>query len=246
MSVTAIILAAGRGTRMGDGLPKPLRKVCGQPMLWHALSACYGAEADRVLVVVGHGSASVRFVFAGDDRITWVEQAEQLGTGHAVMVCEDALRGVEGDVLVLAGDMPLVRAATLRRLLDVHRAAGAAVSLATAEMDDPTGYGRIVRGADGTLSGIVEHRDCSPGELAIREVNISYYCFRAGNLVDAVRRVRPQGAKGERCITEAVGILVADGGPSATLPGIPPEDALGVNSPEDLEIAEAAMLARGA
>ncbi len=144
-ATAAIILGAGKSTRMQSDLPKVLHELCGKPMLAYVLDACREAGIETLNVVVGHQKQSVIEAFADDGGINWIEQPEQLGTGHAVMMCGEALSSHDGDVLVIAGDMPLVRAETLRRLLDGHRAAEAAVSLATTRLDDPTGYGRNVR-----------------------------------------------------------------------------------------------------
>jgi bifunctional UDP-N-acetylglucosamine pyrophosphorylase/glucosamine-1-phosphate N-acetyltransferase len=147
MAATAIILAAGRSTRMKSARPKVLHEVCGRPMLRYVLDACYEAGCGRAIVVVGHGKELVQAEFVRDDRIDWVEQTEQLGTGHAVRVCEAELRKYQqgsphGDVFVLAGDGPLVRADNLRALRLAHQDERAAASLATASWTDPTGYGR--------------------------------------------------------------------------------------------------------
>lgn len=229
---------------MNSSLPKVLHPVGGAPLLAHVLQACRQAGASPLHVVVGHGREQVQAAFAGQRDLVWVVQPEQLGTGHAVLMCQPALDGFRGDVLVIAGDMPLIQADTLRRLVEVHRREGAALSLATAELADPGGYGRIVRDANGRITAIVEHADCSPEQRRIHEVNISYYCFDGPSLFDALKRVRPNNAKGEYYITDALRILVADGRTIASLPGVPPEDALGVNSPEDLARVECLMQRR--
>ena len=156
MSLTAVILAAGKSTRMKSRRPKALHEVCGRPMLQYILQACYDAGVTRALVVVGHGKDEVMATFAGDERIRWVEQTEQLGTGHAARMCEPELRQVHGDVFLLAGDVPLLRGEVLTTLLQAHRDEHAAASMATAILDDPTGYGRIVRDDKGEFVEIVE------------------------------------------------------------------------------------------
>jgi UDP-N-acetylglucosamine diphosphorylase/glucosamine-1-phosphate N-acetyltransferase len=243
--LAAIILAAGKSTRMQSEMAKVLHPVCGKPMLNYALDACTGAGIERIIVVVGHQADRVKAEFADRD-VSWALQAEQLGTGHAVLVCEDALKGFVGDVVILAGDMPLIRAATVKSLIDAHRAKNAAVSLGTTELDDPTGYGRIVRDNDGHLKGILEHNDCTPEQLKINEVNPSYYCFDCAALFSALHGVTPNAAKGEYYITDAVHILVGDGLPTASLPGLLPAETMGVNSQQDLATVEAVMLERTA
>jgi bifunctional UDP-N-acetylglucosamine pyrophosphorylase/glucosamine-1-phosphate N-acetyltransferase len=241
--VAAIILAAGKSTRMNSDLPKVLHPVCGKPMLTYALDACQGAGIQRLLVVVGHQRQLVQAAF-GDRPVTWVHQEQQLGTGHAVLMCEQELGGFEGDVVVLAGDMPLVRPETIRDLHRTHRAGGAVLTLGTTQLDDPKGYGRILRDEAGRLTGIVEDVACTPQQREIKEVNPSYYCFDARLLLHTLRRVRPSGAKGEYYITDAVHILVGEGLTCLTRPGLAPEEALGVNSQEDLARVEEVMRRR--
>lgn len=231
--VAAIILAAGKSTRMNSDLPKVLHPVCGAPMLGYALDACQGAGVVRLLVVVGHQRQLVQSAFH-DRPVTWVAQEEQLGTGHAVLMCEQALADFDGDVVVLAGDMPLVRAQTICDLLRAHRASSAVLTIGTTQLDDPTGYGRILRDEAGRLLGIVEDVACTAEQRRIKEVNPSYYCFDCRVLFHTLRRLRPSGSQSEYYITDAVHILVRDGLTCTTRPGLPQEEALGVNSPEDL------------
>ncbi len=233
--LAAIVLAAGKSTRMRSELPKVLHAIHDRPMLAYVLDACFAVGVPEIHVVVGHGKQQVIDRFGDDRRLKWIEQSEQLGTGHAVMMAEPALRDFDGDVLIIAGDMPLVQARTLSDLVALHRRVGSMVSLATAELDDPDGYGRVIRDGGGRLQGIVEHRNCTPEQLRIREVNISYYCFDSVRLFDALRRISPDAGKGEYYITDVVHLLVADRRPAAILPGVAPDDALGINSPEDLE-----------
>src|SRR5712672_1975049 len=157
MSSTAIILAAGKSTRMKSRLPKALHPVCGRAMLSYILRACYDAGCTRILMVVGHGKDEIKAEFGGDKRIGWVEQAEQLGTGHAAMVCREELKkNPHGDVFILAGDGPLIRGEVLRTLHHAHREEHAAASMATAILDDPTGYGRVVRDKEGNFREVIE------------------------------------------------------------------------------------------
>src|SRR5215218_9829816 len=175
MSLTAIILAAGKSTRMKSRRPKALHPICGRPMLHYVLKACYDAGCTRILLVVGHGKDEIIAEFGSDSRIAWVEQIEQLGTGHAAMSCRDELKKhPTGDVFILAGGGPLIRGEVLRTLHNAHREDHAA----TAILDDPTGYGRVIRDADGNFIEIVEQIDCTPEQRELREVFPSYYCFR--------------------------------------------------------------------
>ena len=230
----AIILAAGEGTRMKSELPKVAHEVCGRPMLAYVLDACRGAEVSRIIVVYGHRKEVLEQAFAGEDDLIWVEQAERKGTGHAVMMCEQALDGHEGNVAVVAGDMPLVRPETMKLLFEKHEQSAAAVTLGTTVLDEPTGYGRIRRDERGELRGIVEHADCTPEQLAIREVNPSYYCFDRELLQFALQRIDCDNAKGEYYITDALHVLIQAGHRAVALEALRPEEATGINSRGDL------------
>src|SRR5687768_1018322 len=207
MSLTAVILAAGRSTRMKSKRPKPLHEICGRPMLEYILRACYGAGCQRVIVVVGYGKEEIMAQFAGDKRIHWVEQTEQLGTGHAVRCCEHELKHVHGEVVVLAGDVPLIRAQVLKTLLESHREERVVASMATAVLDDPTGYGRIVRDEKGEFVKIVEQLDCTPEQREIKEVFPSYYCAKVEELLFALSRLKNENKKSEYYLTDIFEIL---------------------------------------
>lgn len=239
--VAAILLAAGKGTRMRTELCKVMHTVLGRPMLAHVIDACRDADVSDCFVVVGYGREAVMDAFAGDAHLRWIHQEQQLGTGHAVLCCRDAVVGKYDDVLVLCGDGPLIRAETIRALLDRHRADGAAATLATAILDDPTGYGRIERDAAGNLRGIVEHGDCSEAQRAIREVNPSYYCFRTTDLFAALADVQPNNKKGEYYLTDAIAILNRAGGKVGAISAVPPEDVFSINSRQDLALVNTVM-----
>ena len=210
-------------------------------MLHYAIQACSDAGIDSLYVVVGYQHERVRQAFDDDPRITWVVQTIQLGPAHAVMMCEPLLRDFEGTLVVIAGDMPLIRSEVLRQLIDTHHREQAAMTLGTAELNDPTGYGRILRDDKGVMIGIVEHQDCDPEQRRIREVNISYYCFDSRQLWPVLQRIEPSPAKGEYYLTDAVQLLMAQGHQTATLSGLLEEDSLGVNSPQELARVEEVM-----
>ncbi len=232
--LAAVILAAGQSTRMKTRLPKVMHEVCGQPMLAHVLNACRGAGITKLYVVVGFGGEVIQKAFAKDADVEFVQQAEQLGTGHAVQMCSDALRGFAGDVVVVAGDMPMIRSETLRDLVGGHRATGSAGSLATTVLEDPTGYGRIIRKTDGEFERIVEQRDCTDEQLNIREVNPSYYCFDWQTLVDSLARITPDNAKKELYLTDTMAIIRESGKTVRASTSVAAEDAVGINSRADL------------
>jgi len=229
MSPSAIILAAGKSTRMKSARPKPLHEICGRPMLEYVLRACFDAGCSQVIVVVGHGKDEIVSRFGDDDRIQWVEQIEQLGTGHAARMCESVLTEHKSDVFVLAGDGPLIRGEVLRTLLHAHREEKAAASMATAVLDDPTGYGRIIRDEAGEFVEIVEQADATPAQREIREVFPSYYCIRSDDLTFALSKLTNENAKREYYLTDIYGILRKAGKKVLAVQAVTQEDAMAVN-----------------
>ncbi|MEM9414473.1 MAG: NTP transferase domain-containing protein [Planctomycetota bacterium] len=231
----AIILAAGKGTRMKSDLPKVLHEVAGKPMVWWVVQACKEAGADLCVVVVGYKGELVREALAGEEGVAFVEQTEQLGTAHATRMAEPVFEGRPvGDIFVLAGDGPLIRGKTLSRLLEVHRRTGAASTLATSVIEDPTGYGRIVRTPDGSFSAIVEQKDATDEQRAIREVNPSYYCFRGDALFKTIDQVGSDNSQGEYYITDCPGLLKKQGQTVTVIDAVPPEDVLSINTLDQL------------
>ena len=191
-ALTAIILAAGKGTRLqtSEPIPKVVLTVAGQPMICWVVRACIGAGVQRCIVVVGYEADTVRQALADFDDIEYVEQVEQLGTGHATAQAGPLFEGRPiTEVFVLAGDAPLIRPSTLEQLLDKHRSESAAATMATAVLEDPTGYGRIVRDERGYFDAIVEHKDCTDAQRLIGEINPSYYCFDSVKLFEALSQV---------------------------------------------------------
>lgn len=241
MSVTAIILAAGKSTRMKSRLPKPLHELSGRPMLQWILDACYDAGVTRVLLVVGFGKDKIIARFGSDRRITFVEQTEQLGTGHAVKVCAPHLRGSTGQTFILCADTPLVRGESLRTLLEAHRSERVSMTLGTAVIDDPTGYGRIVRDASGEFVAIVEQQDCTPEQASIREVNPSFYVAETEPLLDAVGKLKNENRKREYYLTDVPGILRAEGKRVAVIQALSAEDIAAPNTRQQLAEAELVM-----
>ena len=235
---SAIILAAGMGKRMQSDLPKVLHPVGEppRPMVQAVVDACRGAGCRKIVLVVGHKHELVRAAFAGQHDVEFALQSPQLGTGHAVQCAQALFEGI-GDhdpVIVLAGDGPLIRAETLALLLDRHRATGASATLATSRIADPTGYGRIVRDAQGRFAGIVEHKDCTPAQCEIREINPSYYCFGAGALFSNLSKVKVNPGSGEYYLTDVPALLLSQGERVEVIDAVPPEDVLSINTPEQL------------
>jgi bifunctional UDP-N-acetylglucosamine pyrophosphorylase / glucosamine-1-phosphate N-acetyltransferase len=249
--VSAVVLAAGEGTRMRSSTPKVLHPLCGRPMLLHVLDALELLPLRRIVVVVGHAAEHVTKTLqeqlTGDVPVEFVEQHRQRGTGDAVSVALTANafdNDLEDDLIVVAGDVPLLRAETLARLATEHRRADAAASLLTARVPDPTGYGRIVRDEQGRVDRIVEQADADADELAIDEVNPSIYCFRRGLLAPALRRLSPENAQGEYYLTDVVAVLRRAGHVVLAVEAEDPTDAFGVNDRAQLAEAEAELRAR--
>jgi bifunctional UDP-N-acetylglucosamine pyrophosphorylase/glucosamine-1-phosphate N-acetyltransferase len=244
MSIVAIILAAGEGKRMKSDLPKVLHEAAGEPLLAHVGRAARESGADRVIAVVGNRSDLVRERFAGREW-EFVEQTERLGTADAVKRAVPLLDGFDGDVLILAGDVPVLRGATLRTLHDRHTSDGAAATVLTARLADPTGYGRILRGEGGEFTGIVEHKDATAEQRAVDEINSSVYCFQAVDLLSVIDRIDNDNVQGEYYLTDAISLLREAGRKVIAVPAATPEEILGVNDREQLAEVDRILRARG-
>jgi bifunctional UDP-N-acetylglucosamine pyrophosphorylase / glucosamine-1-phosphate N-acetyltransferase len=241
VAVKAIVLGAGKGTRMNSDLAKVLHSVAGRPMLLWTLDALAAVGPEQTVVVVGHQAEAVQAILPAD--IGSALQAEQLGTGHATIVGLSALDiRPDDDIIVMPGDMPLVSAATLRRLVAVHRETAAAATLLSVELDEPHAYGRVIRG-DGRVLGIVEAKDATPEQLAISEVGTSVYVFSGRWLADALARVGTRNVQGEYYLTDVIGILAGDGHRVEACVA-EPEEGLGVNSVDQIAGVESVLKRR--
>jgi bifunctional UDP-N-acetylglucosamine pyrophosphorylase/glucosamine-1-phosphate N-acetyltransferase len=246
-ALSSIVLAAGKGTRMKSELPKVMHPAAGEPMVKWVVKASREAGAREVVLVVGHMAELVTAAFASDrPACHFVTQNPQLGTGHAVDQARPLFaKGLLGEhCFVLCGDGPLIRSETLHTLLQRHLTSGAAASLATSVVPDPAGYGRIERDAQGRFRRIVEQKDASEAQRAIREINPSYYLFRTVDLFDALTRVTNQNASGEYYITDVFELLLKDGKRVEVVDAVPPEDVLSVNTPEQLAEVDAILRRR--
>jgi len=201
------VLAAGKGTRMKSDLPKVLQPLAGATLVERVLSSCQGLAPQRSLLIVGHQAERVRSTLKANADLEFVLQQPQLGTGHAVQQLLAPLAGFEGDLLVLNGDVPLLRPETLEQLLARHRASGAAVTLLTARLADPTGYGRVMANAEGEVSAIVEHRDCSDDQRRVDLINAGIYCFNWTRLAAVLPTLSSDNDQGELYLTDTVAML---------------------------------------
>ena len=244
--VTVVILAAGQGTRMRSKTIKLLHPVAGRPMVARLLDSVQAIRPRKIITVVGFQAEQVQEALAGRS-CSFALQKKQLGTGHAVLQAARAIgAGRDSTLLVLNGDMPTLRPATLRNLLARHRKSGAALTLMTAQAEDPTGYGRIVRDSRGQVARIVEQADATRAERAIREINCGIYCARASLMLGALKSVKPDNSQGEYYITDAVRALIERGEKVAAVSHSDTDELLGVNTREELTRASKELYRRKA
>jgi bifunctional UDP-N-acetylglucosamine pyrophosphorylase/glucosamine-1-phosphate N-acetyltransferase len=226
-----------------------MHEICGRPMLSYVLDACRGAGVQRIYLVIGHDRQRIIDHYQRDADLGFVVQAEQKGTGHAVLVCKDQLVAEQGlgdddHVFVLGGDGPLIRAETLQALAARHTATQAAVTLATSLLENPAGYGRIVRDDAGHVVGIVEHQDATPAQRQIKEVNPTYWMFRNRDLFESLEQVKPNNKKGEYYLTDTLAILRQAGRRLEAVASVPPEDVLSINTRAELAAVQRVMQGR--
>jgi bifunctional UDP-N-acetylglucosamine pyrophosphorylase/glucosamine-1-phosphate N-acetyltransferase len=242
MKVTAVVLAAGQGTRMKSEKPKVLHPLCGKPMLWHVLEALKFATTQKPVVIIGHGAEAVQKYLG--DAADCVIQEPQLGTGHATMQAEPVLKDKTDYVIVTYADMPLLRGETFQRLLETQRLNSGPLTLMTVIADDPRGFGRVMRNADGTVDAIVEEYVATPEQQQIKELNVGAYCFKADWLWDAIHRIQKNPKKGEYYLTDIVEIAAKDNLPVQAVVHDDFIETIGINTRLHLSEAEAAMRMR--
>lgn len=241
-NLIAVILAAGKGTRMRSKYPKVLHKVGGKAMLQHVIDAATIAGADEKVVIVGHEAELVEAMVADQGKIAL--QAEQLGTGHAVMQTKEALAGFTGTALILCGDTPLLDGEELKKFCEAHKASGAAATVLTAIMDDPFGYGRIVRDAEGNVQGIVEQKDATEEQKAIKEINTGIYCMECPQMFDVLATLTCNNAQGEYYLTDVLEKLNAAGQKVGGVVTADSDMVMGINSRKQLSVAEGVIRQR--
>jgi bifunctional UDP-N-acetylglucosamine pyrophosphorylase/glucosamine-1-phosphate N-acetyltransferase len=236
-ATVAVVLAAGLGKRFGSDHPKVMALFHGRPLVQWVTDSLKSAVIKRTIVVIGHYGEEVERLYPKGG-IEFVWQHQRLGTGHAVRQCEPLLRSHRGHVLVLLGDAPGVRPQTIHDLLKLHDDSGAAATILSAEVDDPTGYGRILRVADGSVNRIVEHRDADERIRAIREINSGMIAFRSESLWSNLEHIDNDNAQGEYYLTDVIGFLRKEGQRVMAYHAPDPHEVLGVNSPDDLRLLE--------
>ena len=242
MKVAAVLLAAGQGTRMRSARPKVLHTLCGKPMLWHALEALRPVSTERPVIVVGHEAEQVRQYIG--DAAECVLQEPQLGTAHAAIQAESALKGRSDLVIVTYADMPLLRPETFTKLVETQQKNSGPVTMMSVMADDPRGFGRVVRAADGSVQAIVEEYVATPEQLQIHELNVGAYCFEAAWLWDALKRIQKNPRKGEYYLTDIVELATREGKSVQAVVHDDLIETIGINDRVQLADAEAAMRGR--
>ena len=235
----AVVLAAGKGTRLMSEqfqLPKVLREANGRPLLGYVLENISYIDKKDTVIVIGYMGDKVR-EFAGDE-YNFAVQSEQKGTGHAVMMTRELLEGYDGDILILYGDMPLFKAETYRGICEKHAESGAALTLLTAVIDEPPAYGRILRGADGSITDIVEEKDATPEQRLIKELNVGVYVVKGSELFGALDKVGNNNKQGEYYLTDLPKILISEGKRVESYTTYDTNEIVGVNTIEELEFCE--------
>lgn len=238
MSLAVVIMAAGKGTRMKSDLPKVLHQANGRPVVDYVIEKSLALEPGIVVLIVGHQADLVRQATA-EFPVSYALQEPQLGTGHAVMQTEPLLKDFDGEVIILSGDAPLFTTRTLRALIDFHRSRNAVATVLTAEMDDPTGYGRIIRNQEGEeVLRIVEQKDATEEEKAVTEINSGVYVFDARTLFSALRGITNSNAQQEYYLTDVFGICFGKGLRVCAFRVSDPNEIRGINTPDQLREAE--------
>jgi len=242
-ALATIILAAGKGTRMKSDMAKVLHPVCGKPMLWYAVELAELLGSEKIIAVTGHQASMVKKAMEGRN-LTYVYQAKQLGTAHAVLQADTALHGFDGTVLILYGDVPLLRLSTIESLLKHHRTHNATISVLTAILDNPGSYGRVIKNQKGDVLKIVEERDAVAEEQRVKEINTGIYCAESTFLFEAVKQIDNNNAQGEYYLTDIFECARRENRKIGSVIINDSSEAMGVNTHDDLETAEKILRSR--
>jgi len=243
-NTSIVILAAGKGIRMKSDMPKVAHLLAGKPIIERVVTTAEHFNPEKILVVVGYKKDVVIDCLSEYDNITFVEQKEQLGTGHAVYITRENFRDFDGIVIILPGDVPLLKEKTLENLIKVHKEKHAAATVLTVDLDDPAGYGRIVRTDEGYLEKIVEHKDASEGIRKIREINTGIFCFDSRELFSVLPKIGQDNSQNEMYLTDVLELLRNEGKSVAAVKVNDPVEIAGINSNEQLQELEDQYLAQ--
>jgi UDP-N-acetylglucosamine diphosphorylase/glucosamine-1-phosphate N-acetyltransferase len=236
-----IIMAAGKGTRMKSDLVKVLHQINNRPMVHYVIDLAKKVGSEKTILVIGHQKEKVIKVCHNMD-VQFAIQEEQLGTGHAVQITEELLKNYQGDILVLSGDVPLLKVETIKRLIIKHNESNAIVTLLTAEIDNPAGYGRIIRNHEGNILRIIEHKDATPEELQIKEINVGIYIFKKDELFQTLKLIKNDNVQGEYYLPDVVKLYVDRR--EKVVPLLTPDfnETRGINTLGQLKLAETILL----
>lgn len=241
--LATVIMAAGKGTRMKSDLPKVLHQINNRPMVHYVIDLAKELKSDKVILIIGHEKKLVEQACAEND-VSFAVQSPQLGTAHAVQMTESQLKNYPGDVLVLSGDVPLLSLETLQNLVNLHRESGAAGTLLTSDLDDPTGYGRVVRDDSDFVQKIVEHKDAAEEELCLKEINVGIYIFKGPDLFEALKKVDNNNAQGEYYLPDVISLLINNGKKVNAVKTPNFDETRGINNIDQLKEAETILNSR--
>jgi len=235
--LATVILAAGKGTRMKSDLPKVLHQINDRPMVHYVIDLADELHSEKTVLIIGHEREMVREACTGLN-VEFAVQDPQLGTGHAVQMTEPYLDGYTGDVLVLSGDVPLLTFPTLDKLVKIHQSKGATATLLTSDLDDPTGYGRVLRNINGSVTKIVEHKDANEQERAIPEINVGIYIFKGPDLFRALKMVKNDNVQGEYYLPDVISIFISEQKKVFAVKTDNFDETRGINNVDQLQEAE--------
>jgi UDP-N-acetylglucosamine pyrophosphorylase len=238
------VMAAGKGTRMKSDLPKVLHKLNNRSMIHYVIDLAEKINSEKIVLIIGHKKELVEEECAARN-VEFAVQSPQLGTGHAVQMTESAFNGYDGDILVLSGDVPLLTEKSIKALIDRHMQSNATATLLTAELDDPFGYGRIIRDSDDSVKGTVEQKDASEEQLKIKEINVGIYIFDARQLFKALKNVKNNNAQGEYYLPDVIPMFIADGLSVQAVKSESFDETRGINTVDQLKEAETILNMRG-
>lgn len=241
--LVTVIMAAGKGTRMKSDLPKVLHKINNRPMVHYVIDLAKEVQSERIVLIIGHKKEMAEEA-CKDMPVEFVYQIQQLGTGHAVQMTEPLLTDFTGDILVLSGDVPLLTKSTIDDLIKVHRESGAVATMLTSDLDDPTGYGRVIRDGNGYVQKIIEHKDASSEELAIQEINVGIYIFSAADLFAALRNVNNNNVQGEYYLPDVIPMFIGNGKKVKAVKTPNFDETLGINTIAQLKESETILANR--